>query len=238
MVLFIGKSYAGWYECYNFKGNIANNPITLSIQIRESYFGEKEKKNYNLVGTYKYDRYNSPIRLEGKIDLKNNQVVLYELVNEKQTAVFEFKFSQNAINGSWLNKSTSNRRPLHLQVVSKITDLNLASQFSNVDVLQYQSLKDFYLIGSYSKTKGIDQAQMKLLKIMSKKDNSLYQTIDLSNVSYQTGNLMTIIFDNVLVVDFDKNNLGLSRQLGKNQDPLNIFYNVRTRKFEIDQNNK
>ncbi|RZK19764.1 MAG: hypothetical protein EOO43_11525 [Flavobacterium sp.] len=72
----ICKSYAGWYECYNFKGNIDN--------------WRKSEKNYNIIGVYKYDRYNSPIRLEGKINPCNNNVVLYEIANEKHTAVFEF----------------------------------------------------------------------------------------------------------------------------------------------------
>lgn len=236
--LSIGKSYAGWYECYNFKGNIGNYPITLSIQISEGYFGEKAKKNYNLIGVYKYDRYNSPIRLEGKIDLADNSVVLYEISNRKQAAVFEFKFSEEASDGFWLNKTTNKKLPLQLKFVSKIADLNRTSEFSDVDVLQFHSLNDFYLVGSYSKVKGSDQAQMKRLKIIRKKDNSVCQIIDVSGREEQIGNLMTIIFDNISVLDVNKKILGVSRHLGKYEEPLIILYDLSTRRFEFDRYGK
>jgi len=164
--------------------------------------------------------------------------VLYEIANEKHTAIFEFKLLEGTGDGFWLNKSTSKKLPLHLEMVSKIVDLNLNSEFSDVDVLQFQSLKDFYLVSSYSKVKGIDKAQLAKLKILRKKDNSVYQTIDLSNMEYQAGNLMTIIFDNVSVLNFNKKILGVSRQLGKNQDPLCIFYNVQTRIFNLEKSSK
>src|SRR4051812_27565450 len=80
------KAHAGWYECYNFSGTIDKSPIMLSIQMREGFFGEKDKKDFNVIGVYKYDKNNEPVRLEGKRDFSNNKVVLYAVVGDKPTA--------------------------------------------------------------------------------------------------------------------------------------------------------
>ena len=194
----VTKVSAGWYECYNFKGNIGAYPITLSMQIREGYFGEKSKRNFNVIGIYKYDKFNTPIRLEGRLDTVSNKAVLYETVNDVQTAVFEFKFSERGCTGIWRSsKMAKQSLPLTFNLVSKIADVNKGSSFLNTDVLQMESLPELYFVANYSKTKGRDQAQMIQLKIIRKKDNSVYQTLSLENVEAQTGNVMTIIYDNV-----------------------------------------
>ncbi|WP_198288047.1 hypothetical protein [Flavobacterium sp. WG21] len=43
-IMVVTKTYAGWYECFGYKGKIDKFPISLSFQIKEGYFGEKNKK--------------------------------------------------------------------------------------------------------------------------------------------------------------------------------------------------
>ena len=50
--------------------------------LRESYDGNEKEVN---VCTYKYEKHNEPIILEGKIDLKINKVQLYEGKRESHT---------------------------------------------------------------------------------------------------------------------------------------------------------
>ncbi|RZK04287.1 MAG: hypothetical protein EOO46_16915, partial [Flavobacterium sp.] len=118
----LSKVYAGWYECYNFKGTIGNYPITFSVQVRKGYFGEKEKKNFNIVGVYKYDKFNNPINLEGKIDFATKKALLYEISDNKHTATFEFDFSKNECRGVWRNLSIKKTLPLQLNYVSQLID--------------------------------------------------------------------------------------------------------------------
>ena len=236
LCLSVTKVSAGWYECFNFKGHIGTYPITLSMQNREGYFGEKSKRNFNLIGIYKYDKFNTPIRLEGKLDKVSNKAILYETVNNAHTAVFEFSFSERGCTGVWRSsKETKQSLPLTLNFVSKIADLNTGSAFSNIDVLQFESLPAFYFVANYSKIKGHDQAQMKNLKIIRKKDNSLYQTLSLENVEAQTGNVMTIIYDNVTVIDEKRKTLGVSANIGKDINPLTISYNSKSGRFYFDR---
>lgn len=229
------NAYAGWYECYNFKGNVGSMPITLSLQIRKGYFGEPSKKNFNAIGIYKYDKYNSPIRLEGILDERSKRVTLYELTGEKYSAVFSFVFSENKCNGSWQNMTTGKKLPVDLVFISKLADLELEQAFSNVDIIQAQSLPGFYFQGSYKKIKGTDRAIMNKLRILRKGDGKLFQTIDLSNTQEPTGNLMTIIFDNLEVADAGKQIVGLSRNIGNDQSPLLIKWSARLKRFEYDE---
>src|SRR5688500_18018828 len=88
-VLTTAKTFAGWYEVYNFTGFIDKYPVTLSFQVYDGYFGEPEKKHYNITGVYKYDKFNNPIRLIGKFDQNTNQLEIYELdADENITATF------------------------------------------------------------------------------------------------------------------------------------------------------
>lgn len=224
---------AGWYECYNFSGAIDKSPITLSIQMREGYFGEPDKKDFNVIGVYKYDKHNTPIRLEGRRNPSDNKIILYELSGEKQTAVFEFEFSEKESEGFWKNLSTAQKLPLNLKYVSKMNDLEKENEFSGVEVLQAESLKDFYFIGVYSKNKESEDAQMNSLKILRKKDNSLFQTLDLSKAESPSGNLMTRIFDNIEAGNKSKN-FTISSKAGRMGGFLTVNYNARKKNFILN----
>lgn len=222
--------HAGWYECYNFRGTIDKSPITLSIQVREGYFGEKDKKDFNLIGVYKYDENNAPIRLEGRRNLSDNKVVLYEVAGKKRTAAFEFDFSENESVGFWKNLSTNQTLPLNLKYVSKLLDTAKEHEFTDVEILQTHSLKDFYFIGVYSKNKNQEYADMKKLKIIRKRDNFLYQTLDFSMIETPTGNVMTVIFDNV-ETENKSNNFIISNKIGRMGGYLDVKYNLKKKRF-------
>ena len=225
------KANAGWYECYNFSGTIDKSPITLSIQIREDYFGETNKKDFNVIGVYKYSENNAPVRLEGKRNSSNNKVVLYEVTGKRNTAAFEFDFSETESVGIWKNLLTAQKLPLNLKYVSKLSDLEKENQFADVEILQANSLKDFYFIGVYSKNKNQEDAAMTKLKIIRKKDNALFQTLSFSEA--ETGNLMTVIFDNV-EADNKSRNFTISSKVGRIGGYYAVKYNLKKKRFALN----
>jgi hypothetical protein len=232
--MLVTKTYAGWYECFSYKGNIDKYPISLSLQIKEGYFGEKSKENFNLIGVYKYDKHNNPIRLEGLLDFKKNKVLLYEINNGKYTATFEFEFSKDKCVGVWTNLSTNQRLPLQLTNTSILIDQIEENEFNNIEILQTDSLAEFYFIGVYSKKMNQDKAQMDRLKIIHKKDNVVFQIVDFSKIETSTGNIMTIIFDNVEVADNKKKEFIVWNDIGRMGGYLTLKFDAKTNKFKLD----
>jgi hypothetical protein len=228
------NSYAGWYKCYNFKGTIDKYPISFSLQITEDYFGEKTKKGFNINGVYKYDKHNNPIKLEGKIDFKNNKAFIYEVQNNKNTAVFEFNFSGNNCNGTWTSLTNKKVLPLHLNLVSKLFDTLKETSFEATEILQSNSLTDYYFVGIYSKKIEADRAKMNKLKIIRKSDNSIFQILDFSKIESETGNLMTVIYDNVMTANIKTKVLIISNNIGRVGGYITVKYNPKTNTFKIN----
>lgn len=234
LVFSINNIYAGWYKCYNYKGTIDKYPITFSIQITEGYFGEKEKKEFNINGVYKYDKHNNPIALEGKINLKTNQAFIYEVQNNKNTAVFEFNFSEKECKGTWTNLSTKKVLSLQLNFISKLIDTSEKYAFKNIEIVQLNSLTDYYFIGLYSKKNSQYSAQMDQLKIVRKSDNSVFQILDFSNIETQTGNIATIIYQNVISEKPKSNDFVVWNNIGRMGGLLTVTYNTAKKKFKLD----
>ena len=159
--------------------------------------------------------------------------MLYEINGKKQTAVFEFDFSENESTGFWTNLLTKQKSPISLKYTSKILDTTPENQFTNVEILQANSLKDFYFIGLYSKNKDENDAQMTDLKIIKKKDNSLFQTLNFSKVENPTGNVMTIIFDNV-ETDNKLNGFTISNKIGRMGGHLTVNYDLKKKSFILN----
>ncbi len=229
------NAYAGWYECYNFEGTIGKFPVTLSMQVRKGYFGKPAKKKFNVIGIYKYNKYNSPIKLEGIFDEHNKQVTLYEVTGKNYSAVLQFGFSEKQCAGIWQNKATLNKLPVSLMFVSKLLDLERKQAFSSVDILQAQSLTRFYFIACYDKVNSADKAVLSELKIIQKSNGKIFQVIDLSKIDDAIGNVITVIYDNLEVVDAKKQIVGLSRNVGNDQAPLLIKWNTASRRFMLDK---
>ncbi len=229
VLLGLTKSYAGWYTCYNYKGTLGKYPITLSIQVTEGFFGEKGKKEFNLNGVYKYDKYNNPIKLEGI--LKDNRIRLYESHNGKVSAILEFDFSKEISNGYWTDVATKKVLSLNLKYHSELIDTHEEYFFEHIDILQLQALKDFYFIGSYSKDKGEMRARLEKFKIINKKDNTVFQIIDFSDLDYTVGNVITIIYQNIEINDFKKNKLDVWCNVGRMGGWLTLNFDKRKNKF-------
>lgn len=228
-ILGLTKSYAGWYKCYNYEGTIGKHPIALSFQITEGYFGEKEKKEFNINGVYKYDKYNNPIKLEGI--LKNNKIRLYESHNGKVSAILEFDFSKKTSIGFWTDLESKKVLSLNLNYDSKLIDTNERYIFKSIDILQLYSLKDFYFIGNYSKNKGELRAKMEKLKIINKKDNSIFQVIDFNDLDYNVGNVITIIYQNIEINDVIDNKLDVWCDIGRMGGWFTINFDKQKNKF-------
>lgn len=228
--LFAVKGFAGWYEVYNFTGKIDKFPVTFSLQVRSGYFGESAKKDYNVVGVYKYDKFNNPIRLEGKFDQKNKRIEVYELDNNgKISATFSLTLKAKNLSGNWKN----NQKQLNvtLQLKDKLSDL-ANEQFENIEILQFQTLKNYYFVGIYKKDSKSEDAVMKDLKIVNKKTNQTFQTLNFDAVETPTGNLMTIIFDNVSA---DKtNDFIIFNSYGRVGGYLMVRYNAAKKRFILN----
>jgi len=231
-LLFAIKGFAGWYEVYNFTGKIDKFPVTFSLQVRSGYFGESAKKGYNIIGVYKYDKFNNPIRLEGKFDQKTNRIEVYELdANNKISATFSLILKSKNLSGTWKN----NQKQLNviLQLKDKLSDL-ANENFENIEILQYQTLKDYYFVGIYKKDSQSKDAVMEDLKIISKKTNQIFQTLNFDAVETPTGNLMTIIFDNVSA---NKNNdFIIFNSYGRVGGYLLVDYNSSKNRFILNPN--
>jgi hypothetical protein len=124
---------------------------------------------------------------------------------------------------------------LNLKYVSKLLDTAKQHEFTDVEILQTHSLKDFYFIGVYSKNKNQEYAEMKKLKIIRKKDNFLFQTLDFSKIETPTGNVMTVIFDNV-ETENKSNNFVISNKIGRMGGYLDVKYNLKKKRFVLVEN--
>ncbi|MDR0800959.1 hypothetical protein [Fluviicola sp.] len=165
-------------------------------------------------------------------------MLLYEPDNSGYTAVFSFNFSETEITGTWTDIKTNQSLPLHLTFVSKLVDTLDASQFKDVQILQTEALPDFYFVGVYSKTAETNRAKMDKLLIFKSDDNSLFQTIDFAevekNTETETGNIMTIIFDNVSIENAERKKLMISNNMDQMNGYLELGYNSKKKKFILN----
>ncbi len=104
------------------KVKLINFLFPFPSKLKKAILEKKTKKSFNLIGVYKYDNHNNPIRLEGAIDFKKNKILLYEISNEKYTATFEFEFSKEKCVGVWTNLSTNQHLSLQLTNTSILID--------------------------------------------------------------------------------------------------------------------
>jgi hypothetical protein len=233
------KASAGWYVCYNYTGTIDNKfPIHLSIQI-ENDWGHP-KKIRNVFGVYVYDNHNNPIKLEGTLT-DGKALELYEFEAKTKSAVFKFDLSLEECMGSWQNLKTKKSHSLSLKKAGYLYDDDgtipypvLGFKMESVDILQSESLENFYFIGVYTNDEQLHTARMYQLEIRRKKDNAIFQTIDFSKLDFAVGNIMTIIFDNIEVQSKQKFIVTYHDSMkGSN---LVIKFNPKTKKFKLNPN--
>jgi hypothetical protein len=227
----VTQLHAGWYEVYSFKGMIAGKyPIELLIQTKDTY-SSKNKKIYDLVGIYKYDKFNTPIALEGKID--NGEIELYVVKNKKKVEKFSFSFSKKESIGTWTNLKSKKSMPLSLEYVNTLDDRERKA-FNNVEILQKMTLKDYYFVGVYMlEEDSYPSSRMSSLKIINKKTDKLFQEIDFTSYDVPVGNIMTIIFDHIEYVDL-KNKMTkfqLWNGMGRMGGLFTFYWDSKSRKF-------
>ncbi len=73
---------------------------------------------------------------------------------------------------------------------------------------------------------------MTALRIINKKTNTIFQTLNFENIDTPTGNIMTIIYDNVTLSN--GNNFYVSNQIGRVGGYLNVSYNADKKRFILD----
>ena len=186
---------AGWYEVYTFKGTIGKYPIELWLQVEDG-FHKKNEKNLKVIGLYKYMSSNTPIAVQGMMN--NKKVEIFVMDGKKKVETFNFDFSKASIVGTWQQSKKKKKLDLRLKQHSTLDDREKENRFSNIEIVQRRSFKEFYFVGVYKKRQNSnDSARMSSLKIMRKKDNSLFQEIDFSKYGVDVGSIMTIIFDNI-----------------------------------------
>jgi hypothetical protein len=233
LILCSATAKAGWYECYNFRGTIGGEPITLSIQLVNSYL-DSHKKSFTVSGIYKRDKVNEPVKLTGELDLNYKKAILYESsATSKHAASFEFDFSLVASEGVWRDLASDRAMPVHLDYVSKLRDFVDGDSAQKVEILQSDSFKDLYFVGIYSMKAGDDRVQMDKLKIIRKKDGTQLQVIELSKLAYTSGNIITIIYDNVQVFDRKTRELLLWNNTGRMGGTTSITFDRKTRRFRL-----
>ncbi|TCD26533.1 hypothetical protein EZ456_13155 [Pedobacter psychrodurus] len=224
------KTFAGWYNTYNYAGSIGRYPVTLSFQLKEGYFGEAAKKNYNVIGVYKYDKFNNPIRLEGVFNQNTHEIKIYEYgINDKVYATFHLVFSPQKLTGIW--NSGKSRLNVALQLVNRLSDLS-DEEFDNIEILQFPSLVNYYFIGVYAKKSKSTEAHMRALKIINKENGKIIQTLNFDNIETPTGNLMTIIYDNITTGK--DNNFLISNQIGRVGGYLTVGFNRKNKRFILN----
>lgn len=224
------KTFAGWYNTYNYTGLIDRYPVTLSFQIKEGYFGEPAKKNYNVIGVYKYDKVNHPIRLEGVFNQSTQELKIYEIgTNNKVSATFHLSFSTQQLTGSW--SSGKSKLKVNLRLVNRLSDRS-DEAFDNIQILQFPSLQQYYFIGVYAKKSNSNDAHMRELKIINKETNKTFQILNFEHIETPTGNVMTIIYDNITAGK--DNDFLVSNQIGRVGGYLNVNFNIKNKQFVLN----
>ena len=229
-ILISVKSFAGWYKTYNYTGLVGRYPVTLSFQIKEGYFGEPAKKHYNVIGVYKYDKLNHPIRLEGVFNQSTQEVKIYEIgTNNMISATFHLNFSPQQLTGSWSRGKS--KLKVNLRLVNRLSDLS-DEAFDNIQILQFSSLQHYYFIGVYAKKSNSTEAHMCELKIINKETNKTFQILNFEDIETPTGNVMTIIYDNITTGK--DNNFLISNQIGRIGGYLNVNFNIKNKQFVLN----
>ncbi len=222
---------AGWFECYNFKGFIGKYPITLSIQILDGFHGESNKKDFNVFGIYKYDKFNNPIGLSGKYDRATGRVELYE-----GGAQFAFSFSKTKTSGTWVSSVQKKELPLSLTFKDELIDTfniykdTTAALPGPVEIIMDAATEMTYFVGVYDfnfPKYSYSRAMLLSLDIYDKKSNKLLQKLE---VPERAGNISTIIYHNAWLTD--ENQLRVTLDEGRIGTEIVYDYDSLSNRYE------
>lgn len=232
------KVNAGTHICYVYKGVIGSDPVVFNIQIEESY----SKANLLKVnGVYIYQKENSPIPLAGILDLARRKLVLQEIIGGKNRAILNLTFSEKLMTGIRKKTNSTLSQIINLQETSSLIDTAAFdnTKVTGVEIIQDTSLKNYLLVGVYSKMDRYYDAEMDQLKLIDKKTGKPFQIIDLTSIEDPSGVQIENIFKNVEISDHNKdgyNDVAIWNKSGKYGSRLYAYYNQTLKKYQLDPN--
>lgn len=194
-----GKAFAGWFECYSFKGKLAGADIHMYIQLMKIHSNNKDSTI--VIGLYKYDKINTPIKLRGAI-LNDRTLKLTEYHNEEPSAQMVLNWGSNHLEGTWEGPQRS--YSIQLQKVGYLSDLDFKRVNEPTEILMESSSSEEYLVGVYSKKATDLRAKMTSLHVIDKKTNEIRQLIKFDESDLPIGNIMTEIFSNISMIKSPK----------------------------------
>ncbi len=231
------QSFAGWYQCYSYKGQLAGMNIHMYLQLRE--INSESKDSVMVAGVYKYDKHNTPISLTGYL-VDQEILKLSELSNENEvTASLLLKWSEfGNIKGTWTGQLNKKRHVIKLTQIGSLIDTDSDHVNPQTKIMMGSSFKNEYLVGLYDKEKEDYRAKMLELQIIDKKSNELKYRIDFRDHIVPVGNVMTIIFANAYASespDSISKNIEMMQDDGRMGTELYLTYDLVSDSFIIEK---
>ncbi len=236
VLVFFSNSYGGWFICYSYKGLIGKDSVVFYMQLSR-HWSDMKNKDLPVYAVYMNPKNNEPISLEG-VWVRSNQHIRLAHMNKfgKPTENMEFVFSApNQLNGVLTN--TNEKKIVSLVNTGNMIDTSyIVSTVKPIAILMDTSLPNAYLIGDYSldPSSGSDRASMRNLKIINKQTNRLIQQLDFSGLDFECGNVITILFKNVKLMDYNKDgypDLEIWKDRGKMGSAFYALYDPKKKQF-------
>ena len=224
--------FAGWYNCYSYKGQIADVNVHVYLQFRE--INATSKDTIPVSGIYKYDNHNDPIELKG-ILIKGKTLELSEYHNNVSTAKLNFQWHEQSLDGLW--KSDKKSYKITLTKIGSLVDTKTEGINKSTEILMASSFKDEYLIGIYYKEPNDYRARLSELRILNKKTNEVKQLIAFDRNDRPVGNVSTVIFEAIRVwenLDKAERAIEVEEDDGRGGQSFFMTYNNEKNKFIKD----
>jgi len=221
--------FAGWYNCYSYKGQIAGANVHVYLQLME--INATSRDTIPVSGIYVYDNHNDPIELRGAL-IKETILDLTEYHDNVKFANLKFQWDQQSLDGLW--KSDKKSYKITLTKIGSLSDLKMEYTNKPTEILMASSFREEFLIGIYYKERDDNRARLSELRILSKKTNEVNQVIKFSRNDRPVGNVSTVIFDNVRAwenLDKGERAIEVDEDDGHMGQSFFITYNRENKKF-------
>lgn len=224
--------FAGWYECYTYKGQVAGVNVKAYIQLRE--INATSKDSIPVSGIYKYENINEPIVLEGYL-INNKSLELIEYHDNVAFAKLTLQWGNKTLDGKW--ESDRKNYKICLMETGKLIDTESELVNDSVDILMSSLFREEYIMATYYKSEDDYRARISELKIISKQINQVRHIIKFEHEDTPVGNIMTTIFANITAwektVDSEKS-LEIVEDVGRMGESYFMTYNSKTNTFIKD----
>ena len=195
----------GWkggvsFDVKNYEGKIGDSSVHISLQ-------EKTKKDGSALikGSYYYNRYRSPILLNG--EYREEEIVLCEVENREKylkllsegkdrnfkNCEFRLKVDEEDLTGQW--KSGNTTYPIALTQTNYLDSGGAYVEKGEIEIPFWGQTREHFFIGIY-KSDG-KEVDINKIKVMSKKSGEVIQVIDPQLYDCGFGFYMTYIYDHV-----------------------------------------